>query len=344
MAYTRVARLGAGYFGEVWLEHDDGLARECASKYLDPTRLGKGTDVYAEAKMMLAGKNDWVVEVYSADVVAGQPVIRMEYLPDGSVQDQYGGSPVPVGDSVRWLEDACRGVEHLHSRGILHRDLKPANLLLTSKATVKVSDFGLACKRTAVASGPSYGYVGHLPPEAVRGSGVIEDHAGDVYALGVTAYRLLNGDATLRASLVGVTNIADRIAAGRYPDRKVWQPHIHPKLRRVVVKAMHIDPARRYGSAAALRHGFEQARPTVSWWPSSTTAWRGWEGVTVEDGTVWRCRIDTRPRGGHVFVLERRLRGKAFRKQHSDCTSVPGATQALKHASGVLSRVAETGR
>jgi serine/threonine protein kinase len=72
---------------------------------------------------MIAAQHENVVVVYSAELEGGEPVIRMEYLPTGSVTDKYGGNPIAVADAVRMMEDACRGVEHLHVRGILHRDI-----------------------------------------------------------------------------------------------------------------------------------------------------------------------------------------------------------------------------
>lgn len=60
----------------------------------------------------------------------------MEYLPDGSVEGKHRGMPVPVGEAVRIMVDACRGIEHLHVRGSLHRDIKPDNLLTTPTNTI----------------------------------------------------------------------------------------------------------------------------------------------------------------------------------------------------------------
>jgi hypothetical protein len=59
--------------------------------------------------------------------------VRME-IPFRMEASQTGipANPMPVAEAIRIMADACRGVEHLHVRGILHRDAKPANILLTN--------------------------------------------------------------------------------------------------------------------------------------------------------------------------------------------------------------------
>jgi hypothetical protein len=52
--------------------------------------------VFAEARVMLDGEHDNVVRVFSADTETGIPVIRMEYLPAGSVADRYCCASVHV--------------------------------------------------------------------------------------------------------------------------------------------------------------------------------------------------------------------------------------------------------
>jgi eukaryotic-like serine/threonine-protein kinase len=267
----------------------------------------------------------------------------MEYLPDGSVADRYKGDPVPAGDAVRIMEEACRGVEHLHARGLLHRDIKPGNLLLTDTGSVKVSDFGLSCQLGATRGVPLLSYTSHLPPEAVRAGEGITSVAGDVYALGVTTYRLLNGDAALAHAGVPAGGIRPAIMAGRYPDRGHWEPHIHPALRLVVRRALHTDPAKRYATSATFRHALERVRPAVSWWPVATATGHLWQGVGP-DSSTWSASIQPRPRGGHRFAIERRLPGKAWRQQKSDSLDAPDEPGAVKHAEQVLGRIAHNGR
>jgi serine/threonine-protein kinase len=348
MPYQQQRQLGAGFFGQVWLEEDLALGRLCAAKYLDPTRLAGGG--FEEAKAMLDGAHGNVVEIYAADlehVTAGDPpvpVIRMEYLPEGSLQDRYGGDPAPVGDAVRATEDAARGVEALHSRGALHRDLKPGNLLVADDGRIKISDFGLACQAAAPAGAPPWGYLPHRPPETVSTGAGIDSVAGDVYALGVTAYRLLNGDAMLHAALPPGGDLRQRIATGKYPDRNRWQSHIHDPLRRVVRKAMHPEPGKRYPSASKMRHALERVRPVVSWVPVGVGSAADWDGVDMGTGLIWEARIIADPRGGWSFELRRQGPAGRMRTRRADCLVGADRARVDSHAAAVLQRIAIEGR
>lgn len=333
--FRRIRHLGDGFYGSVELDYDEGLNRFCAAKYITHTAFS-GAD-FTEAQAMELGKHDNVVSVFSTDEENGTPVIRMEYMEDGSVADKYQLDAAPVRDAVLIMEAACRGIAHIHTVGLLHRDIKPANLLLGHPHTVKVSDFGLACEKGEPEGGSGFPYFPHLPPESIKdGTRTVTTVQGDVYALGLTAYRLLNGDRRVRPKLETNTSI---------PAADAWMPYIHRALRAAVTKALHRDPAKRTQSASDFRHALERARPQVNWRLSADSTNSNsqpvWEGSAL-DGTEWRARVSRRSTD-FQFTVERCLPAKAWRSQNSDKRTFQTESDALTYGATVLQRIAGQG-
>ena len=82
-------------------------------------------------------------------------------------------------------------LEYAHRQGIHHRDIKPSNLLLDTRGTVWVTDFGLAKaddQQNLTHTGDILGTLRYMPPEAFEGK---TDARSDVYSLGLTLYELL---------------------------------------------------------------------------------------------------------------------------------------------------------
>ena len=90
------------------------------------------------------------------------------------------------------------GVSALHRFGKLHRDIKPSNVLVTPEARVVILDFGLitelvpsACDDGADIAGGTPAY---MAPET--GSSASPTEAADWYAVGVTLFEALTGQAS----------------------------------------------------------------------------------------------------------------------------------------------------
>lgn len=339
--HERVQYLGGGYFGEVWLEKDVALDRDCAAKYIRRTLDLGERGVFAEAQAMVNAEHDNVVKVYSAQLADdGTPVIRMEYLPNGSVSDHYGKQSLSIREALKAVTDACRGLEYLHTRGWLHRDLKPANLMMGNDGQVKLSDFGLACTEDRVHELP-VGYVTHLPPESVP-DGYIDSTSGDIYAMGVTLYHLINGDEFFESQLQQSQDVVSLIEKGKIPRRDAYLIHVHSTLRRVVKKSLNLDPTRRYKSASEFRHALESVSPRVSWRQIDVEDGSNWEGQGAND--VWRARVQPVRKGRFAFKVERRSGVGAYRTLRSDSRAFDTEEAANQHAAAILGRIATTGR
>ncbi len=80
-----------------------------------------------------------------------------------------------------FLYQLIKGIQYIHSAGVIHRDLKPSNLLLNHTCDLKICDFGLA--RAGIALHQS---VARVPPRqaaaGAHGGATANDHLQDADA------------------------------------------------------------------------------------------------------------------------------------------------------------------
>lgn len=261
--YVRLERLGAGNFGEVWLVYDRALAVKRAVKYIPTSRIQDPTNLYNEPQTLMALRHENIVRVEDAGKTSeGTLYVAMEYLPRGSVEDVFKGRPAPLKQAFAILEDVCWALEFAHQKNYIHRDIKPANILIAKNNRAKLSDFGLATRVPRGGTASPYGYLTHVAPEVLRTGKTSK--SSDIYALGVTAYRLMNGDAFL-PDVTDISDIQDLILAGEYPDRDRYRPYIPNKLKRVLGQCMAIRKADRFRTASEFRRTLEKIKIHCDW-------------------------------------------------------------------------------
>lgn len=278
-----VKRLGAGHFGEVWLAIDTGLNAKRAIKLIPTSKVLNPQNFFHEAQILKAAEHANVVRIEETGMLSGgQLYVAMEYLPKGSLEDEAQGAYVDLTRAKRILIDVLRGLEHTHSKNIVHRDIKPANILITDNSEGKLSDFGQAIP---IGFDPSklgvkdYAYFFHLAPEVHQGCEY--SISTDIYACGVTLYRLVNGDRYLPS--LSAEEVKDACVQGKFPDRALYREFIPRPLKVVINKAMHLDPSKRYSSAERMRRALEQV-----------IIEKNWNEEVLSDGYRWTCNWDNR--------------------------------------------------
>ena len=158
--------LGHGGMATVYLAQDEELHRPVAIKLLAENLAGDAAfreRFLREARLAARLSHPNVVAVYDAgEAEDGRPYIVMEYVP-GTTLAELGR--VPPDEAVGLAVQACRGLAHAHSAGLVHRDVKPQNLLLREDGTVNVADFGIAraAETTALDPGRHGARHGRLP-------------------------------------------------------------------------------------------------------------------------------------------------------------------------------------
>jgi serine/threonine protein kinase/WD40 repeat protein len=163
-------------------------------------------------------------------------------------------------------------LDYAHRQKVFHRDIKPSNVLLDTRGTAWVTDFGLAKVDEGGDLSKSHDMIGTLrfmPPERLRStaSGPDDDTnpLGDVYSLGATLYELL----TLKPAFSehDQARLIDQITHQTPVPPRQHDRRIPRDLETLVLKALAKDPHDRFSSAAELRdelHLYLESRPIKS--------------------------------------------------------------------------------
>src|SRR3954454_7621001 len=184
---------GRGPMSEVWRAHDDTLDRTVALKILSPTAdLGR---FRREAHAVAALGHENVMRVYDYGEDEAGPLMAVEWLPGGPLEDRLAQGPLPPAETQPIAAGMAAGLSHLHARGLVHRDLKPANILFDEERRPKLGDLGLARRTvgagTLTEAGTVLGTAAYISPEQAVGEPA--GPASDVYSFGVILFRMLTG-------------------------------------------------------------------------------------------------------------------------------------------------------
>ncbi|CAL5344989.1 hypothetical protein CsSME_00032016 [Camellia sinensis var. sinensis] len=121
--------------------------------------------------------------------------IITEYLSEGSLRaylHKLEHKTLTLQKLIAIALDIARGMEFIHSQGVIHRDLKPENILINQDFHMKIADFGIACEEAycdLLADDP--GTYRWMAPEMVKRKSY--GRKVDVYSFGLILWELVAG-------------------------------------------------------------------------------------------------------------------------------------------------------
>lgn len=306
-------QLGKGAFGTVVLAKNKLLDRIEAVKeiYLKDPKLFP--DALEEAKALQRLKHRNIVEIYDADFLKRRRgiYISMEFLKKGSIANIGFVSMVKL---KKIFLDVLSGLEHAHKFDYIHRDIKPGNILIADDDTAKLSDFGLATYLNAigVAEPSGYMYINHLAPEVFEGKGC--SVLSDIYAVGVTMHRIINGDPI--DTKMKFNQLKEVILNGKFPCRKLYRPDTPPAMVKLINKALEIEPEKRFNSAKVLADNLRKIKISCEWIRKDDNTCIEWRGRTNDRLINVMCSTS-----GNIVTRQKLLGRNSFRRITRLCYS-----------------------
>lgn len=275
--YRDVEPVGHGGMGDIFRAVDAELGRTVAIKLL-AERFARDEQLRARfrrealAAARVSG-NPNIVTIFDVAEFEGRPLIVMEYLPGGSLEDRVRGrAPCAVPQVLAWLDQAAAALDAAHEAGVVHRDVKPGNLLLDDRDRVKVGDFGIASAAgldSFTKTGTILGTAGYLSPEQAVGERATP--ASDRYSLAVVAWELLVGRRPFEAESATAEALAH--ANAPVPHIQRANPALPAEYDPVFRQALAKDPAERFGSAAELVGALRRATEDAAGATAAFDAW-----------------------------------------------------------------------
>ena len=194
-----------------------------------------------------------IVKVYDVSVSENLQYIVMECVEGMTLREYLNerGGKITSRETVHFIAQILRALDHAHRNGVVHRDIKPQNIMLLDNGQLRMMDFGIARISRAenqLLSGKTMGSVHYISPEQAKGDET--DCTSDIYSVGVMMYEMLSGHLPFDAD--DMVEVAIKQISDKPKSLHEIAPEVPNALVEITEKAMAKLPQNRYASAREM--------------------------------------------------------------------------------------------
>lgn len=255
--YDDIKKIGEGGMGAIYKATDKILGRVVALKVIKD-EIRSDTEAVnrfiREAQSAGTLQHPGIVTIY--DIVVGDLLyIVMEFVEGTDIEGYMEEHEITLPWFKKIAIEVCEALGLAHKKGIVHRDIKLDNIMITTEDQAKVADFGLASIASGGAGMTQVGQVLgtplYMPPEQIKGQPT--DNRSDIYALGITFYKMLAGELPFKDGDIGYRHIHE------VPEPpSLHNPDVPDDLDAIVLKCVEKKMEDRYQDVYELKADIEK--------------------------------------------------------------------------------------
>jgi len=141
--YQDLTKIGQGASGGVYTGYERGTNRLVAIKQMNLEQQPKKDLIINEIIVMKDSSHPNIVNFIDSYLVSGELWVIMEFMEGGSLTDVVTFNIMSEGQIAAVCRETLKGLQHLHSKGVIHRDIKSDNILLSMDGNIKLSKWFL---------------------------------------------------------------------------------------------------------------------------------------------------------------------------------------------------------
>lgn len=184
--------VGRGALGSVWRAVHKKSRTEIAIKIFVKEEIASKdalTSILKERSILSIINNSFIVNMRFAFQDSKKLYLGLDLKTGGDLRFHLNKRKFNEQEIKFIFVCMIKGLEYLHSQGVIHKDVKPENVLFDSRGYAYLTDFGTSCFYKQENSAETAGTPGYMAPEVI----CRQNHSfvSDLFALGVILYEVI---------------------------------------------------------------------------------------------------------------------------------------------------------